>query len=1280
MIIRGLKIAARQLIYLSIILVVILTLFIATLYWLSNEVEERQDEIALWLSDKIGHPVTVGTASLDWIGLEPKLQIGDVAVLTEDSQKEIVILGSLHLGLDLIASVKRGQPVLNDITLNGLKLAVIRDYSGQFQVQDFILPTASSKQEFDWKSWVTLLNHFDFEKIKIDYVDQLNTALSGQYELISGTIIHQNMQWETTGTLRPPSSLGGIIAFSSQAELNDNASRVGEWQGQAKINDLQIASLLNGLDWQDIMISKGSVTAQVSVAGVGPHVDVATTDFKLFQAELLSSENDSPAVVVDSVQGNIDWKQTDESWRLSGRTMLSINGDDWPETAFSVDKDPQGNMRLIAQYLRLSDLTSVALLSNKTPEIIQQQQPAGDIEALNLRYSAENGLTELAFKLKEGVILSWQDYPGVTNLTAQVNWQNGFGNVRLDSRNLTLYAKPWLDDALFFDSIVGVLQLDYEQENWQLVSQGLRLWNEDLTLQLDGEIKKESDGKIINDLKITLEDIRVNQWKKYVPRKNFSADFKTWSDDAFVAGKIIDGEIRLKGELAAFPYEKEPDKGQFKMHLHAQNIQLHYAPGWPDLYELTGTITGSGNDLIIKTKQGKTAGFDFIDVTTTIKKLTESKPVLWVKGDVKGTTAKALQFLKDSPLKERFGVVADLAVAKGSSNINLDLMVPLVDIDNTTVAGHVSFKDSQLLYKASPEIAMTQVNGKLYFSEKGVKAKNITAIAFNEAVEINVEPDGDKAIVSVLSHINTRQINKVWPGEVPEYITGRTAYKMNLTVVERELGKFYLDVELNSDLKGLTLAMPVPFGKEAAQSISFKTTIQNVDNSLVYSTHYGDVLHAIAKPKKDLWQGEIRFGKGNVILPKNGIKITGQLAEISIDDWLEWAKQQNSGDDVSLVNSIDEISLTLAKLTGFEQTITDLNLASQKDAKGWRTNIDSKQIRGFIYLPNDLKGSTAIKMDLARLAITLPKKSEDDKQADKDLSMDLWPSVDISIDSLLLDEKPLGTLNLLAKRTENEWVISSGKLTSNVFDLSVIKAVWNKTPVADNTMLQLKLESNDLDLLLANLGYQKAIDAEKVIIKANVSWPTSPSNFTLGDLSGTLNMDIGKGTLQDVEPGAVGRIFGLMSIAALPRRLSLDFSDLFGKGFTFDSITGDFKFNNGLAVTDNFTLKSASADIDIIGSTDLIKQQYDQQVKITPNVSSTLPIAGAVAGGPVGLGVGTAILLVDKITDKLFGKNIINIISYKYDLTGPWDEPSLVISAPSKQDDTAHSQRKVIGK
>lgn len=1255
---RGLKIAARQLVYLAIILATILTLSIATVYWLSNAVEQRQDEIAVWVSDKVGYPVEIGSARLDWVGLKPKLQVGNVRVLSKDSQQELFLLGKFYLGLDVIASIQSSTPVFNGITLIDLKLVLVRDLSGKIQLQGF-----QSTQIGDWEYWTQLLSRFYLETIQIDYMDQLKPALSGRYDLANAAIIHNDAHWTITGDLGLPDMLGQNIVFTVEADVNSDDIRLSTWQGQAKVNKVRLTSLADEFVWQGATMQQGNISAQLSIKGTGTKFEFISSDLNVSHVKIISNdiEAESTPVDIDLLQGKVDWTHVEQSWQLSGQLAVSINGEHWPETSFSVDKNTHGDWKIASQYLRLSDIFSLALLSNKTSDMFRQQQPAGDIEAFNLQYSTEKGLTELAFKLKEGVILPWADYPGVTNLTGQVNWENGAVNIHLDSHDIIVYAKPWLKNAIFLDALVGGVRLEYQQDNWQLFSRELRTWNDDLTLQLDGEVNKTDDGRIVNDLTLTLDNIAVNTWKKYVPRQWFSKKFKQWSDEAFIDGKMTTGQIKIKGELADFPYEKTPEKGSFNLALELEGVHLHYAPDWPDLTELAGRITGSGNTLLIEAKQGKTADFDFVTVTTTIDKFADKKPILRVKGEIKGTTANALQFLKDSPLKQRFGEVANSVIAKGKSNISLDLTVPLADIDNTAVSGYVSFDNSQLRFKEVAEIALTQLSGKLYFNKEGVKTKNIKAMVLNKPVNINVKPEGDKTVVSMLGHISSQDLTAIWPDKVPKFITGKTAYQVALTVVEREREKFYLDFDLSSDLKGLTLTMPSPFGKQTATAIPFNATMKNIDDAVVFTADFGDVLNIIAKPNNHLWQGEIRFGEGKAKLPSNGIKLSGQLEQLSIDDWIAWIKQQDTTDNI-LANSIDDVSIAVGELTGFKQKLTNLKLASQKDAKGWRANIDSDQAKGFVYLPNDLSGPEIINIDLTRLALALPQDKDESKSDQQIKVIDLWPNMTIIIDSLSLDEKRLGELELKAYKNDNSWVVRKAQLTSDIFTLSVSKAIWGKLPTGDKTALQLVLESDELGSLLSNFGYQQAIDAEKVTVKTNVSWPSNPLNFDVSLLSGLLNMDIEKGTLQNVKLGAADRVFGLMSMTALPQRLLLDFSDLFGKGFTFDSITGDFKFKNGLAITDNFSLKSASAEIEITGAVDLINQQYNQQVKITPNVSTTLPVAGAIAGGPIGLGVGTAILLADK----LFGKNIVNVITYKYDLTGSWAEPQLNIVTPIK--------------
>ena len=96
----------------------------------------------------------------------------------------------------------------------------------------------------------------------------------------------------------------------------------------------------------------------------------------------------------------------------------------------------------------------------------------------------------------------------------------------------------------------------------------------------------------------------------------------------------------------------------------------------------------------------------------------------------------------------------------------------------------------------------------------------------------------------------------------------------------------------------------------------------------------------------------------------------------------------------------------------------------------------------------------------------------------------------------------------------------------------------------------------DLQELSKYIGKRNPAAAEKILdeivnrFELIGSQPAigAPRDDLLESLDGEVQVRIGSGQLAEVKPGA-GRVFGLMSIAALPRRLALDFRDVFGKGF-----------------------------------------------------------------------------------------------------------------------------------
>jgi uncharacterized protein (TIGR02099 family) len=601
--------------------------------------------------------------------------------------------------------------------------------------------------------------------------------------------------------------------------------------------------------------------------------------------------------------------------------------------------------------------------------------------------------------------------------------------------------------------------------------------------------------------------------------------------------------------------------------------------------------------------------------------------------------------------------------AEGQSTINLNLMVPLVHADDTSASGYVSFNRSTLSSVDLPELKVTDVLGKLHFNNQGVEAKSITARFFDEVVQVNVKPHKDKTIVEASGKTSVSQLNQLAQGTIPSDVSGEFNYTMDILIGEKTMGDFYVDAIVKSDLVGVSITLPAPFNKASDESRAFRAGIEHVDDQLVYTANYADFLKTILQPMNESqWRGEVRVGQGQPELPNNGIKMRGQMESLSVEPWLSWSESQNHSSEDSL---IDDVSVSIAKIEGFSQSLSNVTLSMQRDGQGWRTQFRSDETKGSLYFPSDLSSEIPLDIQLDKVSLNFPEQS--DAQVKDKQAMTLWPSMNLSVDALTINGMNLGTVKLNTIRSETSYEITQGQLSSPHYEANIKRGVWQQTTAGEQTQIELETQSDDLSSFLTSLGYVNAINADDVELKLSLAWPDSPININYSDLHGQIDLSVGSGQLTEIEPGAAGRIFGLLSVTAIPRRLILDFSDLFGKGFNFNSIKGHFDVADGFATTNDMKLNAESAVIEMTGPINFVDKRYDQQVTVTPNVSSTLPLAGAVAGGPVGLGVGAAILLFDKLADNLFDKNIVNLISYKYHLTGPWSDPQLSVIKPVSQ-------------
>lgn len=1263
MLLKSLHIASRQLFYLLVVVVILGLLGLIAAMWLSEEVAERKDEIAAWASQKTGYPVSIDSAGLYWFDLIPKLEVRQVKVKQKTGETPIITAGQVYLSLDILQTISSGEPVVADASIRQAHLKLERTQQGNIKLNglddDRRNQSGTSVEEvIRWFSW---LKQLELNAITLDYLDRKQSGLSGTYQLQQLDLQFAGREWQADANIILPESLGDAVRLTAEAEIDKDYS-FSTWQVEVITDDLSLAPVLKDVPMRGMKLVEGLFSGSVKASQNALGDVIAELNANLTDITLGSEKaaEDFDQVTLDQLQGQFRFSQQAESWSLNAESLqIQMAGEAWPVTAVEVQRYQDGEVEATADYLRLSDITSVALLMRDMPSWLVETKPAGDVYSLFARYQPNHGLQILQLRSQGLAFLPWQDFPGANDLSFELDWQNNQGELVLNSHKVTIYADNWLEESVYLESLTGHVSWQHQQNNWHVSAEQLNLWNEDLNLSLNGRVNHHN-GKTDTDLRLALEDIQTNRWRDYVPKSIIPEDFEKWSRDAFRKGIIRSGYVEFKGDPSAFPFDENPDQGSFDMKLQVEDTQLHYAEGWPDLMAVDGTVSGQGNNLLIQSQNGSIAGFAFSEVTTTISNLVRPNPILRVDGTLTGTTADALSFLQNSPLSKRFGSVAEWIEVSGNSNIKLDLMVPLVDPNQTEASGYVTFADSGLQSKTLPDLTISQISGQLNFSNDGVEAETINAVMLNQPIVVDVVPDAEQTRVEINGSVAITDLRELWPQQIPDFVTGETDYLAELMVEEPQEGQFEVAVNIDSDLFGVTIDAPAPLGKTARQRHAAELQIDTSEQT-AFRFSLGDWLQAALTLEGDKPRGQIMLGGEKPTLNASGLELGGRLESLDLNAWMDWQAGRSRINTESAV--VDAVDLFIGELKIAEQTLNQLQLSASQSRDQWQIQLASSKVRGSISLPSPISNERPLVVALDHLDLSLP---ENDTTPRTQVKAELWPPMRLDIRELVLNGMQLGQFNLRANRVADSWKVESARLTSPVLQASLTGS-WIQSATSSRSEFDIVASSDDLRALLAYYGYQEVIEARQVQMNTQLSWPGDPTAFSVARMQGDMELSVGRGSLLEVEPGAAGRIFGLLSIAAIPRRLALDFSDLFGKGFDFSGINGQFQFSNGIARTDNLTMQGDSALIEVSGPTDMVAKTYDQIVKITPKVSSALPLAGAVAGGPVGLGVGTAILLFDKIAGQVFDREIVDLISYSYKLTGPWNNPRLNVVGPEPE-------------
>ncbi len=878
---------------------------------------------------------------------------------------------------------------------------------------------------------------------------------------------------------------------------------------------------------------------------------------------------------------------------------------------------------------------------------------------------------------------------GFQNLTGSASVNEYGGNLELDSPDSTLIL-PVYSRAVpqQFDELKVNMQWQRSQKDVLTVNaKDLTFRQSEVKVNVSGKYTKKLTDKedLYGSLDATarIENLDIDRVKHYIPLQT-PKTLKEWLSGGLRGGKVSEGVIQVKGNLRDFPYSAENRKntGVFKVNAKIVDGMLNYAPdmlnrntrkpAWPLIEKIQGELRMDGSLLAIHADKALTNNVELKDVDVVIPNVLADNPVLNVDGKASGTLQNFVGFVNVTPVIDWIGHLTDETTATGNADLLLEMQLPLEKMEKSVVKGTLKFGGNDIvLFRDLPVIAKTQ--GKLYFSERGFALEKIRANFLNEPASITggTQSNG-RFLVRAEGTLSSRGLQQVYSGGVMKQLVGKlsgsTPFVVNIT--DNEL-------KVDSSLKGLKIDLPAPLGKQAASSVALKFRIDNrpAINGVsrdVIDIVYGENIAARylrQKTKQGSWQvTEGGLAINHPVRTRPGVTLDLSMHSLDFNEWanvlssLSSESARGSSNDASAGGGLEQyidphyFSIVADELMSMDSWLTNVSLNGSRSKNSIEAAIRSDQMNGQIkWIDSNVRqveGKLIARLTSMNILPSSVKKASDMSGRE---NVRRIPALDIIADDLVLYGKHLGRTEIIANNVNfqggREWRINKLKITNPDAVLDASGSWISSTGNKQQTKLNYVLNIRDAGKLLDRFGYKGLIRRGKGEMKGEVSWDGLPFALDIPSMYGKLSLKIGAGQFLKADAGAA-RLLSVISLQSLPRRLTLDFRDVFSKGFAFDDISATAQITRGIMKTDNMKMMGPNATVLMDGSVDIAKETQNLHVAVIPDFNAA---AVSLAYGFINPAIGIGTFLAQLFLQKPLMKEL----TLEYQITGSWANPEI---------------------
>jgi len=1225
-------------------------------------------EIENALTDAIGQPVTIKVVTGRWKGYGPELVLRKVSIHGTTKDSPLLELPEVRISVSLIGSLIRGDLIPRRVTLVAPHLRIVREVSGGLSVAGIHGGQSTSANDT-----LQLPSHFRITKGKITYEDKSGDA--GPIQLS-----HLTLNIRSTGD-RHQLNLATSLSGDKKEELtvamdlrSPNPGVLKTWNAKFYMagDTLPLKPVIQQAPDYPHELPHGNAKFQTWGVIESGELNEASGSFAINQLTLNIKDNKTaqPPLEVDRIGGKFRWKSHKKNWVFDLLDLeIAHHSQNFETTRLKlVGNDRQLSFGL--EQIALSDITSLlpALLpaDHRLIKPLKNISPTGTLENLRLNIDTEQMENwQASGQLRDITSTAWQEIPGIVQLSTQFWASANEAQLNITDENIVLRFSDLFRDPLLLSNMEGLLRWERASNgSWEITTNRLITNTPHIKavsrLQLKQSEKENSP--LFLDLQTDFYDGDSTKTSRYLPVGIMGKEVVDWIDRSIGSGRVPSGSVIVRGPLTDFPYA-EKSTGRFEVFFQAENLNLDYWPEWPALKSISANVRFLNNRFDVWVKKAKILDSQVTSAHGQIQDLALTSP-FELQGRVEGPLTDNLRLLAESPLKEDFGPITESLDGSNNTRLKIDFAVPIEDKGKQRLKGKLSFLDSRIELKEW-QLSLENITGDLDFGLTGIYGKKLVGQLKGSDIQVGVDTPANIPNVTRITakgNITSTQLQQRF-SELPvlNRMTGSSDWTLELDIPHMAAGADTTTrVRAFSDLKGTAIEAPSPLGKTDESELQFELSTAFVEQpEQPYQIRFGSLISAnlqvttAPSGSPELTGVNIALGGKKASSPTKGaIEVSGKLQQLELDSWLAEAGSTTGGSANLLLTKFD---VQLAKVHINQSIIKAVSIALQRTPAQWDIDFSSDRANGHATVPSDLENDP-IKLVFEKLKIDIDPDSDSpdepqDSPAESKFDPTEMPAAEVRIKQLTINDHAFGETKLTTRKTPDGIELTSLALESKQLQLGATGHWKNRSPDAQETVLHTKATTPNMGDLLEQLGYSKNLRDAPLELEATLIWPYTPIDFDRKVLNGDASLQLGKGQFLEVDPG-LGRVFGLLNLSALQRRLTLDFSDIFAKGFAFDSIEGNFTLDNGDAYTNDFSIAGPAATIDISGRIGLAEKVIDQLITVTPKISSTLPLAGVLAGGPA---VGAALLLAQAI----LGDTLDKATLVKYTAVGPWDNPTL---------------------